>query len=1797
MNALELIDHLEGLGVTLWEEAGQLKFRAPKGVLTEDHKTNLRASREAVVEALKVAAALPLLEPDTVGRSQPFPLTDVQAAYLSGREEAYDYGGVSCQIYVELKLARVEFSQLQDAWNKVISRHDMLRATIRPEGLQQIAETVPAYGISVQDCGTQDAAGFESCILETRARISEIRFDPGQWPLFDMALSQGAFHDILHFKIDCLIADFMSVQIMLSDLARYLGDAAYSPKPIELSFRDYVLMEQAQRDGSAYRKDRAYWMNRLDTLPAGPDLPVLPEGKTAKAIFDRHSFQLEATDWARFKSVAARHNVTPTAALLSAYSEVIATWSRKRAFCLNLTMLSRQNAHPEVNELVGDFTAVTLLEVARREACGFAEASRQIQQQLWADLDHRSFNGVEVMRELAKARGQGAALMPVVFTSTVGLEESSTSLGEPIFGQSETPQVWIDCQVIERDGGLVLQWDVRRHVLPDGVPEAMFSALSGAIDGLAKDASAWDNGLDVLPVTARMGARNAGTQEASAPREALLQDGVFHQAERTPDACAVISNGTETSYTSLIEAANGYGLQLQAAGVAAGDIVAISVDKGWRQVAAVLAVLRCGGVYLPLDKSMPAQRRDGILQAANTQVVLSDHLEDGPSGDWPAELRILDVTHPMVGKGAPVPVSRLPQDPAYVIYTSGSTGTPKGVVISHRAALNTIDAINRMLDLDAEDRVFGLANLSFDLSVYDIFGPLAVGAALVLPEEDRRSDPGHWLDLLCEHGVTLWNSVPAQMQMLGHVLTNASAQKGFALRAAMLSGDWIPQPLVEWKLAQLPEVTLFSLGGATEASIWSIFHPVKALETGWTSVPYGKPLPHQSFHVLGPEMHPCPDWVTGELFIGGEGLALEYLGDKERTEERFVTHPRTAERLYRTGDLGRYRPGGTIEFLGRDDTQVKIRGHRIELGEIDNALQALPRVAASAVVVDGDDPISRHLVAFVTPEQGGDQAVELCQPQDQMSAEDASCFAGYLERINELARHQFAQSLVQIGGLAAGACWGSAADILAQLGVAPAQQALLRQWLEILVAHELLVEQDGLYAMPDCQHGQRLRAARKKLAAYLDVHRIKDSIAPFVEASAAYIIPLLRGEIAANELFYGSGDTVLPPPDTRDTALNHLLEHAMSQLIAAEASGGARLDVLEVGAGSGETYEALCSTLKGLDLTYHATDVSRYFVNRMNTRFGADTAFQTGVLDINAPMRAQGFEANSYNLLIARNVLHNAVNIPKALTQLTSLLRPGGVLLMVETTGESAWTMASLEFLIGEVCFDDIRAGGDRFFLSDGEWRRLLETATGLEPLTYPATDHPLGNSGQRLFAVRVKSRTAHLNSEQIRQQLGQVLPPYMVPRRIEVMDRMPLTSNGKIDRKSLSKWLETSEEFTSGQGEGPADALEARLIDVWQDVLGVDPIGRNDDFFEIGGDSLLISQVSSKIHTTFPEAKNLLFSQIMRQILHQHTVADLATFLRGTTPLSEAELAEAAPASPLTPLGPIETGPKTILVHDLGGTMSPYLALNNALSPAIRLSGLAVTKVAAYLERAPEALIDVVADEYADILAEAPPAQLVGYGMGGLLAMSVASKLGERRVAVPKLTVIGGCGSTPDVQDALALDFAFARFIGSDPSVCGFAGLEQAVETVLRENGRSGVIPEGTIASLVKDPVLQPKVQALLASSHEQRLKAIAESIATEGDVEYAYNFVVAHASLFHHSIAAYAAFDLPMFAGDMTLIQTSKQVSALPWQDPDVAGFWQDLILGELHIDPVTAAHFDGLKTPYVDEVAKVIIREAQS
>ena len=300
-----------------------------------------------------------------------------------------------------------------------------------------------------------------------------------------------------------------------------------------------------------------------------------------------------------------------------------------------------------------------------------------------------------------------------------------------------------------------------------------------------------------------------------------------------------------------------------------------------------------------------------------------------------------------------------------MLYTSGTTGEPKGVMISHRSVVNVVQDCNERFEVGPGDRFIGVSAFNFDLSVYDVFGALSAGAAIVLPDADRAADPAHWLELCDRFGVTIWNSVPAIAGLLAEQ-AEAGEPKLAALRLVMMSGDRIPPalPAALWRVK--PDLRLMSLGGPTETTIWNISHPIASAHSELEPVPYGRPNANNRAYITDPDGLDCPDWVTGEICAAGAGLARGYWGDDARTAERFWFDEARRERLYRTGDLGRYLPDGTIDIAGRSDFQIKVNGYRIEAGEVETRLAAIEAVKQAAVVRQAGargDRLVAHLVA------------------------------------------------------------------------------------------------------------------------------------------------------------------------------------------------------------------------------------------------------------------------------------------------------------------------------------------------------------------------------------------------------------------------------------------------------------------------------------------------------------------------------------------------------------------------------------------------------------------------------------------------------------------------------------------------------------------------------------------------------------------------------------------------------------------------------------------------------------------
>ncbi|HTQ80156.1 MAG TPA: methyltransferase, partial [Thermoanaerobaculia bacterium] len=650
-----------------------------------------------------------------------------------------------------------------------------------------------------------------------------------------------------------------------------------------------------------------------------------------------------------------------------------------------------------------------------------------------------------------------------------------------------------------------------------------------------------------------------------------------------------------------------------------------------------------------------------------------------------------------------------------------------------------------------------------------------------------------------------------------------------------------------------------SLGGATEASIWSILYPIGEVRPEWRSIPYGRPMKNQSFHVLDRELLPRPVWVPGQLFIGGVGVAAGYWADAERTAASFIDHPVTGERLYRTGDLGRSLPDGTIEFLGREDFQVKIHGYRIELGEIESTIRRHENVGEAVVMARKDGPGDRRLVAYVIPGRK-DDSVEPTGLADEtwgavVAAGHEQAQAGLaertlqndperLKRLDRVAVGYMLHTLRSLGAFGTAAENYTVEELLQRFRIEPRYKKLMHLWLGSLAGEGYLKEEEGRFSSPEPLPEPDLDA----LWGAVDGGLVSE-LAETLRRSGGSLGTILQGEIHPLEVFFPGGDASQASKIYASASYLHNTTAAVVAELTRRWPAGRPLRVLEIGAGTGGTTTFLLPLLPAERTRYTFTDISGFFTRQAQEKYRDYPFVEYRLLNIENPPAEQGFTAHGYDLIVAADVLHATRNLDETLAHVQWLLAPGGVLLFEEST---SW---NLIYNVSNALLEGLSRHEDRWrkevpFISTETWEEALR-AGGFQRLAImPGTDQVSGHVLLAEGALMAGEHVADLDVEDLRAFLRDQLPEYMVPAAFVVLDKLPLSTNGKVDLSALpapDSQLEAKKQFIA-----PRTPEEKVVASLWTKILGVEQISVDDHFFLIGGDSLLAVQLISRVRDAF---------------------------------------------------------------------------------------------------------------------------------------------------------------------------------------------------------------------------------------------------------------------------------------------------------------------------------------------------------
>lgn len=913
---------------------------------------------------------LPNIQRNFDNQFLPFELNDLQQAYFIGRQSDFELGNVPTHVYFEVECSSYEHDRFTEAVNKVIARHDMLRCIFNENGTQQVLAKAPRYEIDYCNIATFTENDKDTYLVGIREEMSNQKLDPYVWPLFDIKVTKiNENVTRLHVYYDGLIIDAWSQMLLMDEVYKIYSEPCSELENLKIGFRDYLLAEKELKQNALYKESKDYWMKRITSLPEPPELPLQELSINLKnPNYIRVHRELESKLWEDFKRLSSKAGVTPFVSLLTAFGKVVGYWSRNKKFTLSIPGFNRLPLHPQVDKIVGEFASFTFFEIDNLLNKSFAEEVRENQSQFWDAMSNRFFNGVEVLRELARLQGGTVkSLMPVVFTSLLNMGQSSNKSYRTIYSMTQTSQVWIDAIVSENEGSLYIDWDCVKGLFDEKLLNDMIDVFMYIIEVLASNEEAWSRSeWKLLPDYQLDIYEKVNNTKVELPVKKITE--LLEQSlSKYPKSIAIQTSTMNMTYEEVFKKAKILASGLLNKGVKPNETIGIMMEKGWEQVIAVLGILYSGAAYLPIAADLPQERIELCLSYSDTKVVLTqsklksklEHIKDISL----INVDLLDEQYTEINIDVLDSVEE--DNLAYVIYTSGSTGVPKGVMIKRQGLLNALICTNRNFKVTHNDKAICLTNLHHDMCSYDIIGMLIAGGTIVLPDCKETKNPQHWIELINKYKVTLWNSVPAMMEMMLEYREDLSKGAIDSLRLVFLGGDWINK-LIPYRLKSIaPRAKLVSVGGPTETTLWNIWYEVDRIEENWRSIPYGMPIANTKYFILDENLDRTPIGVTGTMYCEGIGVAKGYINDPINTQKKFIIHPKWNVRLYNTGDLGRYMEDGNIEIVGREDFQVKINGQRIELGEIEYTLRSYPEIqnAVAVVLDDGKKSIAIYYKA------------------------------------------------------------------------------------------------------------------------------------------------------------------------------------------------------------------------------------------------------------------------------------------------------------------------------------------------------------------------------------------------------------------------------------------------------------------------------------------------------------------------------------------------------------------------------------------------------------------------------------------------------------------------------------------------------------------------------------------------------------------------------------------------------------------------------------------------------------------
>ncbi|HEX7238686.1 MAG TPA: amino acid adenylation domain-containing protein, partial [Longimicrobiaceae bacterium] len=1344
---------------------------------------------------------------------------------------------------------RLHLAALRASLDALVRRHESLRTTFaeRDDGPVQVIRPAARVSLPVVDLGRLSAGTREPEVRRLVQAEALRPFDLAEGPLLrNTLLGQDQDDHVLCFTMHHVIGDGWSMDVLVKEFsviyaALSRGEAPVLPE-LPVQYADYTVWQRGWLGGEVLEEQIGYWKQRLAGAPPLLELPIdharTVDGSPRAGC--RH-VGLSVATTNGLRALSRREGTTLFMTLLAGWQALLGRYAGQDDVVVGSPVAGRTRR--EVEGLIGFFVNMLALRTELAGDPTWQELLGRVRETALGAYAHQELPFERLVDEMASER---SLVHSPVFQVTFGLERatgrnrlpSMDGLALELFeGAEMAAQFDLDLTLVDGDGPFAGNFVYRAALFEPETVERMAGHLEVLLEAVAAEPERRVAEVSLLRSAERAEVLAVSRGAARAfPRDRLVHELIAARAAAWPQAAAAAGSRV-LSYGELQAQATRLAARLRARGVGPEVAVAVVLDRSVELAVALLAVLQAGGAFIPADPAYPRERLESLVADSGTQLLLTHSTLACTLPAGATEVLCVD-TDEDVAEDLPSP--RVEADAlAYLCYTSGSTGRPKAAMVSHRSLVCYAEAMRERMELGVGDRVLQFASPAFDVMIEEVFPAWLSGACVVFPQRDLLGSPHELLQLLDREQV----SVVELPTAFWHEWVRHVAEEGVhppeSLRLVIVGGERVlPERMVQWAGLGLPLLHVF---GLTETTVTSTTLRLEAGDDGsrWSNLPVGVPLANAAVYVLDGEREPVPAGVPGELYLGGETVARGYLGRPYLTAERYVPDPFAVEpgaRLYQTGDRVRWLADGTLEFLGRIDQQVKIRGYRIEPAEIEAALAEHPAVREAAVIVREDVPGDRRLVAYVSPAAGysagpgemrrvAASGVELWPSHGEYPVYDDLLYAamagdrlrneGYLDALRAVAE---GKTVVDVGT--------GGEIVLTRLALEAGARKVyaIEAMEESFRRAEAKVRELGLEDRVTLIHGD---ATTVELPEPVDV-------------CVSELIGCIGGSEGAVAILnharrWLAPDGVMVPRRCATRVAAVTLPDKLHEAPAFTEAGAHYAEQVFAVVGHRDDVR-LCVRRFPKD---HLLSESTLFED-LDFAVWTDPAFRNRFeLRVEREGRLDGLLLWIQLQPGERTAVDALQDDCAWLPMFFPVFYPGvevraGDVLRVESSGAPASGAPYPDYhLRGTLARAD---GTEEAFAYDSWWKRA------------PAEPNALHRRLVTAEGVRVRPpERGRVGAEELRAHVGRELPSYMVPSAFVVLEALPLTSNGKLDRHALP-----APEWSGVEYVAPRTVVEEVLAGIWGEVLGTPRVGTRESFFELGGHSLLATQVVSRVRKAF---------------------------------------------------------------------------------------------------------------------------------------------------------------------------------------------------------------------------------------------------------------------------------------------------------------------------------------------------------